>query len=241
MANFNISRTSGIYIIKNVKNGMFYLGQAQNLRRRRNEHFNKLQLNKHGNCHLQRAWNKYGEKAFEFIVLEYIPIEKLDEREIYFVALYRERNMCYNMQDGGHTPRGRIITDETRRKIGEGHKNPSEETRRKMSEAAKNRSIDHRQKISEANKNRPPVSEETKRKISEAGKRRQPPSEETRRKLGDVHKKHYIVTNPDGIEFDVVGLRQFCIKNNLSNSDMSAVAKGKYSHHKGWKCRKANN
>jgi len=204
MANLSIPPVSGIYLIKNLKNGKFYIGQAQNLHKRRIQHFSKLRTNKHSNSHLQSAWNKYGEKAFKFIVLEYISIEQLDERESYFVTLYRERNLCYNMQGGGNSPRGRAT---------------SPETRQKLSNAIKGIK-------------RLPFSEEHCRKMSVSAKKR---SDVTRMKLN----KHWIVISPDGIEFNIIGLQQFCQENNLNQSAMVAVARNKRPHHKGWKCRYA--
>ncbi len=50
-------------------------------------------------------------------------------------------------------------------------------------------------------------------------------------------RKTYILTSPDGIEYTVVGIRQFCKEHHLDRSTLLKVAKGKYSHHKGWKAR----
>lgn len=61
---------SGIYIIINKKNGNRYVGSAVNLSARESHHLHHLHKGKHCNEHLQRAWNKYGESAFEFEVLE---------------------------------------------------------------------------------------------------------------------------------------------------------------------------
>lgn len=38
----SISTISGIYIIKNLRNGKFYLGQTQNIRKRWNDHKSNL-------------------------------------------------------------------------------------------------------------------------------------------------------------------------------------------------------
>lgn len=42
--------------------------------------------------------------------------------------------------------------------------------------------------------------------------------------------------NPEGKEFIVYGLGEFCRNNNLQQAHMFAVAKGERTHHKGWKC-----
>lgn len=60
-----------IYIIENLINHKKYVGQTKNPKVRKSSHFSKLRNNKHINKHLQNAWNKYGEKNFEFkIILE---------------------------------------------------------------------------------------------------------------------------------------------------------------------------
>jgi len=49
--------------------------------------------------------------------------------------------------------------------------------------------------------------------------------------------KTFKVTNPYGeIFYTTNGLTEFCSKNNLSIKNMSAVARGKRNHHKGWMC-----
>jgi len=60
---------AGIYEICNVVNGNRYIGSALRLSFRRNQHFSDLSLRKHGNGHLQRAYDKYGEDAFAFHVI----------------------------------------------------------------------------------------------------------------------------------------------------------------------------
>lgn len=69
-------------------------------------------------------------------------------------------------------------------------------------------------------------------------------SEETRKKMSvssrATHvrfRKTLIVTNPDGVEYSVVGIRQFCHDHQLDRSTLTRVANGKLSHHKGWKAR----
>lgn len=59
-----------IYQITNNVNGKFYIGSTVNDKRRRAVHFSKLRKNKHCNCYLQAAWNKYGESAFDFKIID---------------------------------------------------------------------------------------------------------------------------------------------------------------------------
>lgn len=49
--------------------------------------------------------------------------------------------------------------------------------------------------------------------------------------------KRYVCTSPDGDVQLIENLKRFCSKNNLSNSKMVAVARGRQKQHKGWCCR----
>ena len=79
----------GIYKITNIVNDKIYVGQSIAIKQRWSQHKAELRKNKHGNCHLQKAWNKYGEEKFKFSVLEYLDtdISKdfLTEREQYWI------------------------------------------------------------------------------------------------------------------------------------------------------------
>jgi group I intron endonuclease len=167
------TKTSGIYIIVNIKSKKVYLGQSQNIRTRWITHKRSLQAGTHYNLYLQRAWLKYGAESFKFQVLEYCPVEQLDEREQHFLDIYIEQGLCYN-----------IAIDATAPMRGRTHVH-SEATKHKMSEIAKGKvfSIQHRQHLSVAQRNKPPASAETRRKISDAVKSRPPMSDETRRKM----------------------------------------------------------
>ncbi len=63
---------SGIYRIQNLVSGRSYYGSAVDIDRRMYDHRKSLNGNYHRNRFLQRAWNKYGEDAFEFSVLEVV-------------------------------------------------------------------------------------------------------------------------------------------------------------------------
>ena len=60
----------GIYKIQNKQDGKCYYGSSLNIKKRFAQHLKTLRNNTHHNTHLQRAWNKYGEDAFVFEVVE---------------------------------------------------------------------------------------------------------------------------------------------------------------------------
>lgn len=61
---------TGVYCWKNSINGLFYVGSAaSSFRVRRNLHLSDLRNSKHRNEYFQRAWDKYGEKSFQFLIL----------------------------------------------------------------------------------------------------------------------------------------------------------------------------
>lgn len=186
MATSKHTKVSGIYIILNTKNGKVYIGQTVDFHGRWKHHKTELNTGCHFNSHLQRAWGKYGAKAFKFHKLEYCSVDQLDEREQHYLNIYMAKGLCYNIAKDPTAPmRGRQMSEETRQRMSESNKRRppfTEDRRRKISEALRGHT---------RNKGRK-ASEETRRKISEAAKRRDPAtrkhSEETKRKIGEKSK-----------------------------------------------------
>ena len=58
----------GVYFIKNKINGKFYVGHSIDIKYRFRRHLYELKRNIHHCQYLQRAWNKYGEENYEFII-----------------------------------------------------------------------------------------------------------------------------------------------------------------------------
>lgn len=55
-------------------------------------------------------------------------------------------------------------------------------------------------------------------------------------KCSAPHIKNWILISPDGIEYRIRNLRQFCLHQSLNKSCLVQVAKGRAKHYKGWKC-----
>ena len=120
----------GIYKIINTVNNKFYVGSAVKLSRRRTRHFSELRTNRHNNGKLQAAWNKYGEGAFIFVVVQELPDDAdLLAAEDVWLREHVGKEYCYNIGATATAPHlgmsgplspswGRKHTDEAKALIG---------------------------------------------------------------------------------------------------------------------------
>ena len=108
----------GIYLIHNTTNDKTYIGSSVNIQKRWGQHVSALNIHKHHNGHLQHAWEKYGQDAFTYRILEVVlDRTKLHEREQFYINLLKpEYNIAQDV-------------------IGHMGLHPSEETRKKLSVA----------------------------------------------------------------------------------------------------------
>ena len=147
---------TGLYRLTNKVNGKIYIGSSIQLDIRwAGGNRKTLRGNYSHNAHLQRAWNKYGEDAFIFDVIEYVPddtpIKML--QDVYEQKWIDETNCCdssigYNIAKiarGGGFPMtedakenlrilntGRKASAETRKKISDGYMPPSDPDGKKL-------------------------------------------------------------------------------------------------------------
>ena len=188
---------SGIYLIVNAKNGMIYIGQAQNIAKRVGVHANST----YDNCtYLQRAVKKYGWSVFNVFILEEVEnINLLNEREQYWIDKFDSANpkTGYNICKIAGSCRGRKQSPETLAKLSKirtGRK-ASEETKKRMSEALLNMPKETRDRVNASHKSPSP---ETRAKISAALKGKPNTSNigkvnspETRAKISAALKEYY--------------------------------------------------
>jgi group I intron endonuclease len=198
---------SGIYAIRNAINGKFYVGSSVCMAERIRTHKRMLEKGSHHSQKLQRAWAKYGESAFEFLILESVRAEDLLLREQYWIDFHRSAtdaggyNICptagniLGVKRSAETreklsawqkgiPTG-PMPDEIKKKIGDANRGKEKhaEWRQKLSDAHKGRPKDlaHREKLSIANMGNTHT-DEARAKIG-AGARGRIKSDEERAKL----------------------------------------------------------
>lgn len=263
MANLSIPRTSGIYRILCIPTGKIYIGSAVNLYKRWQNHRCNLRGNRHPNSHLQRAWQKYGEQAFTFEVIEECEPDRLLEREQFLLDTIRPygKKVGFNIATDALAPmRGRLQTPEHRAKSSAAKKGRKLSPEHIDRVAAARRGMKHKPescaKISAANKGKKRSPETrakiivalTGRKVSVATRNKISASNkghigvihtpETRERIRIANSKTYVVISPDGREWEIEGLRKFCREHNLSNGAICEVSQGKRKHYKGWKVRR---
>lgn len=95
------SLKSGIYKITNKLNGRIYVGSAKEFKVRWKSHTYSLRAKKHSNRYLQADFDKCGEEAFMFEVLEVTEGKSKEERllveEGYLKQHYDSGDKCYNL------------------------------------------------------------------------------------------------------------------------------------------------
>lgn len=224
--------TRGVYGIRCLANGRIYVGSATNIQQRWHHHRWALRRQKHGNRHLQAAWRKYEEAAFEFVVLEEVAdIDQLVVREQVWlnrfedkfnIRIHAESNRGFkHSAEWRQRARGRKASLETRLRLSEMKTGLilSEETKEKIRQRKTGLKMSEIARVS--------MSESRYGKPCPWAKKQQ--AELTARKM-----KRYRIRSPRGEEFEIVNMRQFCRENDLCQSGLTAVAKGKRSSYKGW-------
>ena len=89
-------KISAVYKITNTITGDFYIGSSKDVKKRWTSHKCQSTWNKCPNNQMYLDMRKYGKDKFVFEVLEVVEIDKLKEKEQYFIELlkpaYNNRN-----------------------------------------------------------------------------------------------------------------------------------------------------
>lgn len=238
-----------IYRITHKADGKTYVGSTtQTVLRRWAHHRCDLRRGTHRNPILQRAWNKYGPSAFEWIVVEQ-DIENYDAlivREQAWLDEFRSHGEVYNIAEAGASPmQGRTHTAKTRQRLREVNlgKKHTAEAKRKVSEARKGfrHTEKAKRKISKAHKGKQFTlgyhhTEETKRKISRAHKGKKF-SVKSRLRMSRAKARPYpaFVHRETGEIIPAgVNLKKLCRERKFADTGMYRVKNGQRLQYKGW-------
>ena len=111
---------TGVYAIRHATSGKVYVGSAAtSFKQRWSQHRCGLRKGKHGNRHLQAAWSKYGEAAFEFVILAVTEPGEAVVCEQRYIDEYLAAECGYNICPIAVSSRGVRRSESFRRKISE--------------------------------------------------------------------------------------------------------------------------
>ena len=255
-----------VYKITNLINNKVYIGQTvQKPYRRWKRHKQNCRLT-NLTYPLYNSMRKHGIENFTFdVILECETLEELNKMEKLAIINFDSTNpeKGYNISLGGNN-KGKH-SEETKRKISQsqvGSKNHmfgrkgslsplfgkklSEERKLLMSiyrkgkpspNKGKKLNQETKEKIKKANIGKK-LSKETKLKISESlkGKKHYNYGKNRSKEILLKYSKFYKITFPDGTEQVIQNLAEFCRNNNLSASNMNAIANGRGRTHKRFLC-----
>lgn len=168
------NKICGIYQIVNTTNNKRYIGSSVHIKRRWSEHKSRLRYDRHGNHHLKNAWDKYGEDAFRFEIIEHTTEAELVAKERFYIKnLEPEYNIGTVIFDMSEEGRAKMRDKSQDYPSGESHplygRSMSEEACQNISEARKGKTLseEHKRHIAQGNKGRR-FTLETRKKISKA-------------------------------------------------------------------------
>lgn len=138
----------GIYCIRNTINNKVYIGKSINIYKRIRQHNYLLNSkSKDENIYLINSWHKYGEKNFEYFILEFLEQDEIliSKRELYWMKIYDSLNpdKGYNLRSDSDSKM--IVHNNTKFKI----------TERLRKEWKEGKRIHHSQKLSDNWKKNP--------------------------------------------------------------------------------------
>lgn len=233
----DIIRKGGIYKIIHKESGKYYIGSTVSFRKRWISHRYKLNNNFHENDHLQNAWNKYGSREFEFLVVEYVD-NKNDLLTLEQFYLDKIKSDFENKIDSHYNQRYDAfklkMTEEMKEKIGNANRG------RKHTNVAKSKMSFSRkgEKHWGYGKTR---SKETKELISKKLKGRKMSAEFSRKTSIRTKGVNNPAYDPTIYHFynKNLNLHKYCTKYELKTefnlrNNVSALCKGKRNIVKGW-------
>lgn len=243
-----------IYAIKNTINKHLYVGSARDFLVRKYKHLNDLRKGKHHSLYLQRAYNKYGEQGFRFVVLETVRKEsQLLKREQHYLD---KLNPVYNICHTAGSCLGIKLSEERKEALRKSSKcKPIIQltlSGRKIrqwfsiAEAARKLGINESQ-ISSCCKGYFRQAKGFKfqykdNPIPYRGFAKQSSAKYTKEERSKIQSenfsKDFQITFPDGHKEIIHGLRKFCREQGLSFSSMYTVSCGENKSIRGYKVKR---
>jgi group I intron endonuclease len=159
--------SAGVYSILNNVNGKRYVGSSVDIETRMLTHRSKLRTGKHHSSKLQRAWDKYGESAFEFSVSLLCAGDNCFMYEQIFIDFYESAGRRgYNVAPNAGGTRGLVHSEESKRKssISNTGKKRSAETKARVSVAK--RGVPHKPGANAAKIGRKQSAETIEKRVS---------------------------------------------------------------------------
>lgn len=146
----------GVYSIRNIINNKIYIGSTiSGFKRRLSEHLYLLNKNVHHSNHLQKAFNKFGTKSFEFSIIEICLKENIICREQYWIDEYQcfKKDKGYNILPKAYNSSGFKHTEESLILIGEMSKrrgaHPNSINAMRLANVGRKRSEEHKKTIAD--------------------------------------------------------------------------------------------
>ncbi len=215
-----ISDKAGVYQILCKLNNKIYIGSAVNLRDRWRKHRQSLHLGQHKNHHLQLAWKKYGEEAFEFTVMEYVPRPDLLRVEQKWIDKTgcTDRKIGFNLYSIAGSPGDTFV------QVWEGFIDPdgNEVTITNLFDFCRQNELDF----------------PSMHRLAKGQSKLKSYKGWTHK--NSIRKREYVKTYdgfiaPDGKPAGIItNLAAFCREQGLDNTHMVAVANGRLNNHRGW-------
>lgn len=165
---------TGVYAIYCHENEKIYIGSSNRINLRFNHHRCDLRAGRHGNQHLQNAWNLYGEAAFSMSVILNCEIDDQLYFEQYYLDVWAESGRLFNRRHDAKSPKGvKWTEDEKAAKSAAMKANPSFKGRHHTESSKAMLSVHAKARFSDPSNN--PFfgkkhTEESRKKVSEANR-----------------------------------------------------------------------
>ena len=223
-----------IYVLRDPDTkAVRYVGKADNLDRRFMDHIKSTRREKYKNNYKSRWIESLlrVDKKPEMVPIEEVTEETWRDRECYWISFYRGI--------------GARLTNTARGGNG-GVEKRSVASRKKQGDTLRGRKRGEEfcRTMSLANKGKAPSEATRKAQIAAITGKKQSPetiAKRTKNSKGNTYavKYQYIATDPDGKEYHVPLLGEFCRARGLNYAKMNSLANGdkQRKQHKGWTCR----